>query len=207
MKITWKTCAPHAFPLTRSKWEICVEFSCFCSQNFIWKVLRFSWKAPLFERPLARKCNPMFVRLDYISYRTLILRNKKQTNKSMVTKRDVMLCATFYLWKKCTHGSKESLFHNLSLKLTLNSCFILPIGTIPMLNQKYGPRFFFSRSPHFEIYYIYIFFTIFIKTIPIDMYGNKYRIPPNCSTTSNCSTPPLEPWNMLCHKLVFIFSV
>ena len=67
MKCTWKTCAPHAFPLTRSKWDIYVQFSCFCSQNFIWKVLRFSWKAALFvksvalfERPLARNRNPMF---------------------------------------------------------------------------------------------------------------------------------------------------
>ena len=67
MKSTWKTCAPHAFPLTRSKWEICVQFSCFCSQNFIWKALHFSWKVALFlksvslfERPLARNCNPMF---------------------------------------------------------------------------------------------------------------------------------------------------
>ena len=63
MKSTWNTCAPHAFPLTRSKWEICVEFSCFCSQNFRWKALCFSRKAPLFERPLARNCNPMFYNL------------------------------------------------------------------------------------------------------------------------------------------------
>ena len=57
VKSTWKTCAPHAFPLTRSKWEICVQFSCFYSQNFI-------WKAPVFERPLARNCNPMFTSFE-----------------------------------------------------------------------------------------------------------------------------------------------
>ena len=40
-------------------------------QCFSQKALHFSWKAPLFERPLARNCNPMFLTCLWMSVFTV----------------------------------------------------------------------------------------------------------------------------------------
>ena len=56
------------------------DFRCFSYEkcNAFHEKCRFSRKAPLFERPLARNCNPMFYLLDYVTRRSEKLRFGKK---------------------------------------------------------------------------------------------------------------------------------
>ena len=58
-----------------------------------------------------------------------------------------------------------TLFHNLCLKLTWNSCFISLTGTFPVMNWIYGPKIhFFPISPLWNFSHVNQQIKTFFKT-------------------------------------------